>query len=548
MRKLFLLTLIIFAFASLSIAQTTFSPTIMHVSCPEQVAYDFGDEPLQIPVTVENLSGAFWLCINTVGKADQVDHVRNGYLGWHFVNNIDTTVYVSGRLPLEIGDNTITWDGTSSDSDPAVKLPEDTYAYYIYGYDDKTYPQRATSYARNTASWDCNQNFMVQYDEAGMALTKPVILGNNVWYHWGETASDQVEARADYITDHGSIPVYEEYGAAYKWELGANPDDINNLQTTFMPFYSTLFEGLGMFHAGQPVIDYTDHEYFYHICRDNMAFVCTMFRWKFIAGGDAERDDSFMGFENVTWDLYPVQQFEVPTLGTLEDGSSPYYYSSDLIWHIPAEQWTPLTCINIDEGAVVFDIQMDEYYMPDQDNGNNEFNMTPDAIYSREENKLLLGSWAGCLQEMIDTTALLTDPYDKDYVLWQNANGDYFMDKKYLPTDTYQWICSAIDERPTVQGCSLDSQNLGIMWTRGPENINQVIVSQDGQGIAKVNFFGQDSGVRSSTGLWCDSGSQYDGVYMPRPQSTDQNPTTRNMLFYKPRLRWWFDYSGRTGS
>jgi len=534
MRKIFLLTIMMFLFASLSIAQTTFSPTILQVTCPEEIEYAFGGgEALQIPVTVENLSGAFWLVINTVGKADQVDHVQNGYLGWHFVDRIDTTVYVSGRLPLEIGDNTITWDGTSSDSEPAEIVPEDTYAYYIYGYDDKTTPQLVTSYIRNSTQWDVQYNYYICYDESGMALEKPVILGSNAWYLHGQPAENITKWYDDYREEHGTEPPrYLEYGCAWKWEIGGNPDDINNLQTTWMPWYRTDFEGQPMFHAGQPITDFKDSEYFYHICRNNIGYENTMFRWKFVAGGDAERDEDFMGYENVMWEGYPTFKTEVPTLTTLADGSSPYFYTSDLRWHIPNDQWTPFTCVNIDEGDVVFDIQLDEYYLPDQENGRGEFNGTPSGIYSRHLNRIQMSSWAFCLQQMVDTTGLLTDPYDEDYIVWQNQNGDYIMDKKYLPTDDYKWICSAIDSSPTTCSNFVDQQGLGVFWTNGKGNINQTIVSHDGTGVAEINFFGQDTGLGSYNGAWVDAGSQYDGIYTPMIKSSTDNPTTNYMHFF----------------
>lgn len=533
MKKVFLLTLMMLLFASLSMAQTTFSPTVIRCSVPEELPYAFGADPLQIPVTVENLAGAFWLVINTSGKADQVNHVRNGYLGWHYVNKIDTTVYVSGRNQLEIGDNIITWDGTSSDSSPAVKVPEDTYAYYIYGYDDKTTPQLVTSYVRNATSWDVQNNYYVCYDESGMPREKPIILGNHIWYLHGQPAETIQKWYDDYKAANGvDPPRREEYGCAWKWEIGGDPNDLNNLRTTWMPYYRTNFEGQPMFHAGQPIIDFKNNDYFYHVCRNNIGYENTMFRWKFVAGGDAERDESFMGYENVMWEGYPTFKTEVPTLTTLADGSSPYFYTSDLRWHIPNDQWTPFTCVNIDEGEVVFDIQLDEYYLPDQENGRGEFNGTPSGIYSRELNRIQMSSWAFCLQQMIDTTGLLDDPYYEDYIVWQNQNGDYFMDKKYLPTDDYKWICSAIDSNPTTCSNFVMQSGIGNFWTNSKANINQTVTSQDGTGVAEINFFGQDTGLSSSNGAWVDIGGAYDGIYTPRIKSTTDNPTTSNMHYF----------------
>ena len=151
MKKLLLFAGVMFLFASLAMAQATFSPTIMEITCPAEVGYDFGDTSLEIPFSVTGVPGAFWLVINTHGKADEIVGVHNGFLGWHYVNKIDTTVYVSGRYQRELGDVQIAWDGTNSDGE---KVAEDTYSYYIWGYDDKNLPEKAADYITLNTSWD----------------------------------------------------------------------------------------------------------------------------------------------------------------------------------------------------------------------------------------------------------------------------------------------------------------------------------------------------------------------------------------------------------
>jgi len=406
MKKLLLFTGVVFLFASLSIAQTTFSPTVMEISCPAEIGYDFGGEPLTIPFTVGGKPGAFWLVINTHGKADTIAEIENGFLGWHYVNHIDTTVYVSGRYQRELGDVQIAWDGTNSDG---VKMPEDTYSYYIWGYDDKTPRQKATDFIMTSSSWDSPQISFVTHDEQGLVRDKPFILGNNFAYN----SDDEV--------------VWKRFGTAYKWELGSNPEDITNLETTWMPFYvDKAFSS--SYQYGQPLIDLQDNDFFYHICRSDISHTRTVFKWKFVSGGDAEQDMDFMGWDNdVEWKAYPqsISINENKPLITNPDGSSPYMYSSMAALHIKDQQWNPLVCINKELGELVFNVELPEFYMPNDGNERQEINGCPIGLSIREGNKLQINSWMGCLQEMIDTTDILEDPFATDYQLWVNKNGDY---------------------------------------------------------------------------------------------------------------------------
>ncbi|HDY89664.1 MAG TPA: hypothetical protein ENH82_16320, partial [bacterium] len=96
MRKIYFISLILILAASWSFA-ADFSPTILTLSSQASIQYDFDGSDLTIPFTITGTPAAVWLVINTSGKAENIVGIRNGYLGWHYVSNIDTTVYVSDR-------------------------------------------------------------------------------------------------------------------------------------------------------------------------------------------------------------------------------------------------------------------------------------------------------------------------------------------------------------------------------------------------------------------------------------------------------------------
>ena len=58
--------------------------------------------------------------------------VENRYLGWHYMNQIDTCISISTPFPLDIGVNHFTWDGKDKCGHP---VPLGDYAYYIWAYD-----------------------------------------------------------------------------------------------------------------------------------------------------------------------------------------------------------------------------------------------------------------------------------------------------------------------------------------------------------------------------------------------------------------------------
>ena len=504
MKKLLLFAGVMFLFASLVIAQTTFSPTAMEITCSAEVNYGFGDELLDIPFTVSGLPGAFWLVINTHGKADGIVDVQNGFLGWHYVNHIDTTVYVSGRYQRETGDVKVTWDGANSDG---VKVPEDTYSYYLWGYDDKNLPQKVSDTVREAYVWAANQNFMVTYDEQGMVLEKPIILGE--WMFGRSMKADETE-------------YWRRHGTAYKWEIGSNPEDLNNLSTTWMPFYVDR-EFRSNYTYGGIVPEFTDHDFYYHHCRNDISNTRTIMKWKFIPGGDAEQDMDYMGWDTDSeWEVFPMGtgNWETPSLNTAQDGSDPYMYAISSVMHEPIKEWNPLTCIDRELGELVFDIQQHEYFMPTDNNAVNEANAVVHSIDTRGGdtlNKMLCVSWMSCLQEMIDTTGIFVDEYDEDYVRWQNRNGDYFMDTNSEEGNETPWAC--ISYASGVNRAYLDDNMFGVYNRSGANPIT--LLTQDGTAVANMAFFGADTGTAGESSNLIDVGSQYDGFYVPRPSGMD---------------------------
>jgi len=504
MKKLLFFAGVMFLFASLAMAQLTFSPTIMEITCPEEIGYDFGDEPLNINFNISGVPGAFWLVINTHGKADEIVGVQNGFLGWHYVNHIDTTVYVSGRYQRELGDVKIVWDGTNSDGN---KVPEDTYSYHIWGYDDKSLPQKASDYICLNGLNDIPMGTFVTHDEQGLVREKPFIV---------------FSIRYGFVPDDS--PDWQRFGTAYKWELGANPEDMNNLETTWMPFFVDKAFSAN-YQYGTPIIEPQDNEWFYNSVRSHIASTRTIMKWKFVPGGDAEQDMDYMGWDTGSeWPMHaqPIGN-ERPSLFTNPDGSDPYMYQPMSTMHIKDEQYNPLVCINRVEGELVWRRELDEYFMPDDNNAGDEINGCVQTSFIRGENKLILESKMSCLCEMIDTTNIFEDVHTEDYIVWQNWNGDYFLDNWYWEDAETPWACfvPVKTQGGFTSSAYLDKEYFGLYGMGAHGNINMVVLTQDGTGVSEISFFGQEAESAQNQSKMLDYGTQYDGVYCPIPYGVE---------------------------
>jgi len=102
MRKFFVICTVLLCAASLAFG-ATFAPSVMKISAPSSMLYDFTGQNLTIPVKVTGAPAAAYFLLFTKDKGASIGKVRNGYLGWHYVNKIDTCVFVSPVQAFPVG-------------------------------------------------------------------------------------------------------------------------------------------------------------------------------------------------------------------------------------------------------------------------------------------------------------------------------------------------------------------------------------------------------------------------------------------------------------
>jgi len=516
MKKVFLISFVLLTIASLSFA-ATFAPTIMTLTTPAEIEYQFDGNELSIPLTVTGTPSALWLVINTKGKADTVVDVQNGYLGWHYMNKIDTTVYISDRYQREPGETTIVWDGNDQDGNAVAA---GTYDYFLWGYDDKTSRQLACDYIQIGFDWNCQFTHIYEVGEDGLPLTNPLIVGNAAMW----MSNDAVPSN--------------QFGSHFKWVIGSDPLDISFKQTTDCPIYGDWDAGntstSGFFYGG-PVFNPDDYNIFYNACANYEAQTATMFKFQWVTDGDAIFDEDWLGWDELTWEDRGIaigSWSQKP--GAYTDRNYIYVVSPGL--HQKEEEWNKLRCVSFD-GEVIFDKMLHEWYYPDDPNPHGYINGAFHHLYSRGNNHWMVVSHTSCMHEMIDTTRILVDPDDDDdMILFQNANGDYWMDSAYEPTVEPAWYCLADDKTTSMRrdSVTIDSNGFNVIYTTYLGLVTFGVSTQDGTAVDYMSIaddtISDDSGFKMG-GLLCDNGSNYDGLYMAHALTTETVHVTGNTWY-----------------
>ncbi|GAH95176.1 unnamed protein product, partial [marine sediment metagenome] len=116
-----IIILIILSLSSTSVYAAEFSPAPLKLSAPGIIKYNFDGTKLVIPVKVSGTNALSVFCVYTKDKASDISNVMNGYLGWHHVNKVDTSIYISPITQLSVGNNEIRWSGKDDDGNAVPK-------------------------------------------------------------------------------------------------------------------------------------------------------------------------------------------------------------------------------------------------------------------------------------------------------------------------------------------------------------------------------------------------------------------------------------------
>jgi len=476
MKKFFLI--VIFVFSTVSVCLGAFSPTLLKFNSASYVAYSFDGSVLNIPFTQTGTPATVVFSVFTYGRSNFVNNVRNGNLGWHYVNLIDTCIYLATPKHCEPGGNVFEWNGCTNEGE--YVYPEDC-RYYIWGYDDTSEKKIAAKVL--PFHWK-EKGIVITKDENNIALSNPKIYDSPDRYRYDKVS----------VTE----PV-----RFMKWNLGDDPDDTGLVMDTFINEYNS-----GMYFA----VDPTDHDVIYHQTYDwdvSGTYYTEKMRW--VPGGMAIRDDSW-GTDG-RFDMKVGKDNDGTKMGVYDIG----YNQLLTVWSCTAQTCMDCYLVYLDRETGIetkrFDIS-DTYvwYNPlrgiNQNRAPTSFNLVGNRMYMHQE---------------YSTAMTCVNPYagEKENLwLWKNMYGDEHHDY--------------YDENPNFNGV--------YQYTyRGEQDSNYHVISSaydlgalsfdltlpDGTGAGYFSFANDTGGWKR--GVVCvDSDTAYDGIY----SDNGSGDTTANGWWY----------------
>jgi len=440
-----------------------FSPTLLQLSAPEIIQYEFDGSEIEIPVTVSGTPANIIFLVFTYGKGSTINNVRNGNLGWHTVNKIDTCVYVSSDYQFNPGDHAITWDGTNADGD-AVE-PGD-YTYYMWAYDPVSSKQPASPL---TAGWEDASTFKT-HNADGMPLDNPILF------------SSVFESTDGDLTER----------SRQKWIIGTDSDETGTIETCSYMGWNE--------HAPLVPDPYSDTMFFIMTVNDSAIAHLKKYSWVPNGVGELQTDWGVNG--EVTWDINTIPHDKWPNYSSIiYAGNNVIIGTNTDVFGVSSE--SELVLIDAVEGYEIRRIDLSEWWIRiddglfcgQQSSGPNDFDMRNGLLF--------MGSHTTCMNQMID-------PFDEDWNRWVNQNGDYVGDKNFEESqESCHWICHQYLSPPFKYSISCNENLFSCFPAYGMGPVSFGLYAPDGTGLGYYAYADEAAGGKWAS-RFVDYGSAYD--------------------------------------
>jgi hypothetical protein len=469
MRKT-LMFVLVFLFISSFVYAELFAPVLLEFTAPDQVGWQGG--ALDFDITVTGTSATVMFMVFTKDQGANISAVRNGYLGWHYVNGIDTCLFVQ-NFDFTTGVNTISWTGNDADGN-AVPMDETTeYTYYLYGYDHVNAKQLAVPLG---CGWE-NASMWREFDNEGNALDQPELYPS-IWSGGG---------------DIGDI-------TRTKWIMGWDTSDASQAETT-------VYQG---YHEHSP---YIPHPYemdgFFNFSIDGTP-TAHVKKYQWVPNGAAILDDAWgdAGGE-VTFSIVTTPTGEWPKyVGGIDIGSDLIMCSSTDLSGVSTE--SILKLIDVPDGYVYDQIDLTDWWIRMDDGGDMGQQSSGPNDFDFRNGMLVMGSHSTCMNQMIDP---LADPTDElAWNKWVNQNGDITGDHNFEETAEFPWLCHDYVVGPYKYNTDTDALNFVTFPSYGCGAVTFGLYAPDGTGLGYYAAAGEHDGAKWMAKM-LDNGSAYDGLY-----------------------------------
>ena len=474
MKKIAFICIALLITASMVSAQD-FAPTPLRINAQPVVNYDFDGSEIDIPINITGHDCSAVLLIYTKDQGPAIGEVMNGYLGWHYVNGVDTSIYISEPVSLLAGDNTLTWSGL--DDDEGI-VPPGEYTYYVWAFDNIS-PKSLASEAIHD-SGIAGGITLVEYDTAGQPMANPWIVCHR-WYYNADGAN-----------------VYD-LNTQVKWTLGGSPTDMDLVESTACSIADTyVYDKLISF-------DPTDFEYFYQSGGLNRAEGTWKGTWrmKWIPNGEAELQTDWgdAGFAGVA-------QLHEANMGPIAYGEKVYYVNQNYHGYNNDNAESQLLIIDNGSGTVEEILDLTDWWSDIEDfEAGGQINAGPNQMFLRN-GYLFLNAHGTCIKQMVDPTAEDME----DFYLWTNQNGDYFLDHHFAEDSDKPWVCNDYRVGPFMYTISADDNYFSAVPPFDIGAVSFGLLAPDGDAVDYMAFANETAGWKKFV-YFIDNGSAFDGIY-----------------------------------
>jgi len=475
MRKI-VLSFALLAFFAVNASPAAFQPTLLKVSAASAIKYAFDGTALTIPVTLTGTPADVSFMVFTQNMGTKVANVTNGYLGWHFVNRIDTCLYLSKSNQMVKGVNNLIWDGKDKAGN---KIAAGTYTYYMFGFDNQSNKVAMTK-QMTPNPWIFRT--ILEKDAKGLALAKPVLyMGDGV----RNTKVGGVVATTDY--NHTNK----------KWTVGNDPEDATLLETCV---------DTGLVDVGGLAFLPSDQSYYFHdTLRNGGSKVTKKFKW--VPNGTAVIDTKWGDNGEFTYTgAWPGGWNYGP--GAVSDGADNLFLQTGDISGNGKE--SKIILISATDGSEIKRIDITQWWVNLAEGDpkvGGQYCGGP-TEFSFRNGRIALGSHSTCVNSVVD-------PYqDKasDSFLWVNRNGDYVGDHNFETTSPRPWCCNDYNVGPYKYTTSMDNNGFVIFPSFDMGAVSFGLYAPDGTGISYKSYAGETAKQKYGTDF-IDYNSAYDGIY-----------------------------------
>jgi len=469
MRKIVLLAAIFSIFTATAFS-ANFAPTVLKLNVAPTVAYKFDGSTLTIPVTLTGAPADVSFMVFTKGKAASISKITNGYLGWHYVNNIDTCLYLSASNALVVGSNNISWNGKDK---VGTAVAKGDYTYYMFGYDNKSAKVQMTA-SLSPNPW--GYRTILEKDSKGVALAQPVM----------------------YMSDNGRGTAATAFKHTLKrWVVGNDPVDATKLETCTDMGWAEV--------SGLAFLPKDQTKFFHDYLKGANTKITRAWTW--VPNGDAvQRTDWATNGEYTYTGAWASGWCYGP--GAVSDGADNLYLVNADIGN--NGKISQMIVIDANDGSDVKKIDVSKWWVNLTEGDaavGGQYTGGPTELCFRN-GVVALGSHSTCVNSLMDLTKDTTDTA----VLWVNRNGDIIGDHNWEATTKKPWVCNDYNVGPYKYTTSMDNQGFVIFPSFDMGAVSFGLYGPDGTGIAYKAYAGETAGQKYGTDF-IDYASPYDGIY-----------------------------------